>query len=211
MFHRIAIAILILLCAVPATAQIDPNTSTAVLSAPSCLMSCPAGDGNTFGASGVNVTFTIFDVTGLPVVGLSPRDFEIDGITPFRVADAFYPAGPAWDLQQAGFGVIAPGVYGFQGALTAGGNEPSRALGKVRGLTLVGAGSMPLTMVSPDMNGDGAVNLIDVTLFTSVFYGAYSFTADFNCDGAVNLIDVTFLATHIGHALPPGAIADPVD
>lgn len=211
MFQRITLAILILFCATPAAAQIDPTTSTAVISAPACLMNCPAGDGNTLGSVGVNVTFTLFDVTGAPVIGLPPAMFEIDGLTPFQVADAFFPAGPAWDVQPAGFSVIAPGVYGYRGALTAGGNEPARAIGKVRGLLLTGAPVMPLTMVSPDMNSDGVVNLVDVVLFTSVFYGPYSYRADFNCDGVVNLIDVTVLATHIGHAFPAGAVADPVD
>ena len=56
-----------------------------------------------------------------------------------------------------------------------------------------------MTINSPDMNADGCVNLADISLFASVYYGSYSGNADFNMDGVLNLTDVGILAQHLGH------------
>ena len=49
--------------------------------------------------------------------------------------------------------------------------------------------------VTPDINGDGVVNLADVGLFASLFFsGAYQAAIDFNCDGVLNLADIGIFA-----------------
>ncbi len=52
---------------------------------------------------------------------------------------------------------------------------------------------------SPDMSGDCAVNLTDVTMFATQFVSAGGRCADFNGDGAINLVDVVIISNHIGH------------
>jgi hypothetical protein len=43
-----------------------------------------------------------------------------------------------------------------------------------------------------DVNGDGAVTLLDVSPFVNALIsGVYLIQADLNCDGAVNLLDVS--------------------
>ena len=55
---------------------------------------------------------------------------------------------------------------------------------------------------SPDINGDGSVNLADVGLFSTDFHGEYSFRSDFHWDGVLNLSDVGRLATGMGSTCP---------
>ncbi len=52
------------------------------------------------------------------------------------------------------------------------------------------------------MNCDLIVNLVDVVLFASIYFGSYSYCADFCWDGDMNLKDVVILAQHMGHACP---------
>ena len=56
-----------------------------------------------------------------------------------------------------------------------------------------------LTINSPDLNGDGIVNLMDLSLFANAFFGNYSPNADFNMDGVINLADLSYIAQHLGH------------
>jgi hypothetical protein len=68
---------------------------------------------------------------------------------------------------------------------------------------LNGPAIQPAILVnSPDLNADGQVNLSDVGLFSSDFYGAHRFRSDFFWDGVLNLADVGRLATGIGHECP---------
>lgn len=60
------------------------------------------------------------------------------------------------------------------------------------------SGVIALQMCSADIDGSGTVNLVDVGLFSGIFYGAYSYGADFNFDGAVSLPDVGRLAAGLG-------------
>lgn len=196
-----------------ANAQIDPIASSATpIGGPGWLMNCPQGDGHQLLSTGmVGILVRVVDVTGAPVVGLTARDFEVDGFVPFSVIDAFFPGGPAWDVTSGGFAAVGPGLYRIDGTLWAGGSEPGNSIVKVRGVQLFGAGPLPLRMVSPDLNADGIINLTDVAQFAAAYGGPYTFRADFNGDGVVNLVDITLLVPHMGHALPAGAVGDPVD
>jgi hypothetical protein len=55
------------------------------------------------------------------------------------------------------------------------------------------------TVNSPDINGDGVVNLADIPLFTAAYFGGYSPCCDFNMDGVLNLLDIGYLSQHYGH------------
>lgn len=51
---------------------------------------------------------------------------------------------------------------------------------------------------SADIDGDGVVNLTDVSYFAIDFYGAYNYRSDFLWDGTLNLADVQLLAAGVG-------------
>jgi hypothetical protein len=55
---------------------------------------------------------------------------------------------------------------------------------------------------SPDINGDGTVDLIDLTLFAMAYPPQpYDHCIDYNCDGDITLPDLAMFAFHFG---PPG-------
>jgi hypothetical protein len=55
---------------------------------------------------------------------------------------------------------------------------------------------------SPDINGDLYVNLSDVQMFVSDFYGEYNYRCDFFWDGMISLPDIALLAQGIGASCP---------
>ena len=67
--------------------------------------------------------------------------------------------------------------------------------------------SFPMYMNSPDINGDGVVNLLDVTIHASDQdkfdrLGRYSYRSDFNWDGIINEIDQDMLSEFYGASCP---------
>jgi hypothetical protein len=95
----------------------------------------------------------------------------------------------------------ASGQTTFSFALNAGGWAAANTEVLVAGAPLT-SGGVALQMNSADINGNGTVELSDVSIFSSVFYGAYSYGADFNADGLVTLSDVALLAAGVGSACP---------
>jgi len=73
---------------------------------------------------------------------------------------------------------------------------------KALDLKLVEVPPVAIRFNSADLNADGVVDLTDVSLFASDFYGPYIYRSDFHWDGAVNLSDVTKLATSLGSSCP---------
>ena len=65
-----------------------------------------------------------------------------------------------------------------------------------------GTGDLPLNFNSPDLNGDRVVNLIDLSIFSAIYYEEYDFGADLYRDGVINLSDVALLAQSWGVACP---------
>ncbi len=66
-----------------------------------------------------------------------------------------------------------------------------------------GASMAPdIVINSPDTNGDGVVDLVDLGTFSQAFYGEYSFRSDFFWDGLLNLSDVGRYATSFADQCP---------
>jgi len=94
-----------------------------------------------------------------------------------------------------------PGVYAFTAAPTGGGHHAvgSDALQlRVCNLPLFFSPSEHLGLNSPDIDGDLVVNLTDVSLFATDFFGTYAYRSDFVWDGVINLSDVSILAQGMG-------------
>ena len=53
--------------------------------------------------------------------------------------------------------------------------------------------------IAEDVNKDGIVNIVDLTLVASNFGETGANAADVNCDGVVNIVDLTLVATAFGN------------
>jgi hypothetical protein len=93
------------------------------------------------------------------------------------------------------------GYTQFQTPLAAGGFADAVTEVLIAGHALT-SGTVALRMNSADMDGDGTVNLTDISAFSSVFYGAYDYSADFNGDGVINLVDISSMASGVGGSCP---------
>jgi hypothetical protein len=92
----------------------------------------------------------------------------------------------------------------MSGSVAAGGffdnNAYAVAAGWVIGASPECHSPLPLVFVSPDMNGDLVVDLIDLAIFAaSSPPNAYAKQADMNGDGSVTVVDLALLAMHWGH------------
>jgi hypothetical protein len=51
---------------------------------------------------------------------------------------------------------------------------------------------LAVSCISPDLNGDLIVNLLDIAAFAADFFsGVYAYRSDFNNDGVLNLADIS--------------------
>lgn len=64
-------------------------------------------------------------------------------------------------------------------------------------------GVIGISNKSPDLDGSGLINVVDVSLFSQV-WNTNDYCADFNCDGTVALIDLSIFAQHFNHFGVPG-------
>ncbi len=159
-----------------AMAQPDPNNCRF----PSHIAVCPNGD--------APVRVIIKDSNGQPINWRINMVFGGPAATSLYHAPGYpFPSAQANSVQ--GVAVFHPQIGGCE----MGGGI--RYFDAVNG-TFLGQTN---TINSPDLNGDGAINLSDVVILSTIIYGPYNRCIDFNGDGAMNLIDVSFLASHMGH------------
>jgi hypothetical protein len=96
----------------------------------------------------------------------------------------------------------ADGRTSFSGAFAAGGSlGPGSNDGLLiiyNGLVCVDSPLLPIAINSPDISGDGVVDISDVVLFSATYSGAYSYRCDFYWDGAINLVDLIQMARGFG-------------
>ncbi len=86
--------------------------------------------------------------------------------------------------------------------LKAGGNDQGNCRVMVNGMPVGDAAGQTLNFNSPDMDGDGAINLTDIHRFSVDYFGPYEFRADLMRDGSVNLSDLSVLARALGKSCP---------
>ncbi len=68
---------------------------------------------------------------------------------------------------------------------------------------MVDSPPVPITIISPDVNGDLYVSLSDIVLFTEYYYSfGYRMCIDFNYDGVNNLSDVIVFARFLNTSCP---------
>ena len=99
----------------------------------------------------------------------------------------------------ADHGLASPGVAMFSGVPSFGGHSDV--------VTVFGDGfeaveTVPIVVNSTDINGDGSVNMLDVSVFAGDYNGTYHYRSDFNLDGILNLIDVSRMGMDNGVSCP---------
>ena len=164
------------------------------------LFNLPSGGGSAFtgaqkpGGAVADATITLTLRDGL---GVAIENYPFEDLTLASTGVVPCLGGVTADAN-----TDALGQTQWQTPLAAGGySTGATTVVEVAGAALT-SGSVALRMNSADINGDGTVNLSDVGIFSSVFYGAYNYKADFTNDGLVNLSDVGRLASGVGGSCP---------
>ena len=189
---------------------IDPCLSSATLNAtigPPCpLFACPQGDTGSFISQGWSISVIVLDGLGDPVVDVPASDGYLVDCDP--VLSAVLCGGSASSALDANTDVNGAALMSL-GSMAASGcadgvnvvvqgfilNDPASCVG--------GSPCKPINIRSPDLTGDGTINLSDLSLFAAAYPpNAFDKCADFNLSGpAINLSDLSALAFHFG---PPG-------
>jgi hypothetical protein len=186
----------------------DLNLSTATMAAPGwgvSVYTLPNG-----GGTGLGECYTTGGVAIDAIITLTLLDSNADPIY-------LYPACDMWLETSLGGLKLCPGgscadggtdhdgVTRFSNPLFGGGySDPlagERCIVIINGEALASPG-FDIQFNSPDINGDLVVNLTDVVIFASDYYGAYEYRSDFYFDGFVNLSDIVLLAQGMGAECP---------
>jgi hypothetical protein len=172
-----------------ATAGIPDETQSTASSASGCLQVVPNGTGDALSSKGLTVTVTVLDGNGDPIAGYPFQDVGL----------ADNAGGADVSLCTSGWlssaNTNAAGVTTITGAGFAGGSTQGGMRATVGGVRITNGAALDIDVVSPDMDGNLIVNLLDLsapaTGFAARFLnGVYDFASDFTCDGVENLLDV---------------------
>lgn len=174
------------------------------------LLLCPAGDGDTFETNTV-IGVIVRDSSGDPVEWFPREDVAI---TWTDLPGPLTHCGPSTfiaddNTDQDGF----TSITNFGWWPGSGNIVDNSAGGWTTGSTLSAyVLAFPIEPVletfhivarSPDIDGSGAVDLVDVALLAEDFAGnsdpSLWFRSDFDRNGAINLVDIGEFALHLGH------------
>jgi hypothetical protein len=172
---------------------VDPNLSTAT-SAAGWYLVCPQGDGNDLSAVGCQISVSIADNTGTPIAGILATDFWLVGQN--GGLNLCGGSGSA-DADSA---TNASGLTTMSDECAAGGQDTGLYV-VCQGIVL--AVGVPITAVSPDINGDLLVDVIDLSAFAINYQSPpkpYNYNSDYNGDGKVDIIDFSIFAQHYLHS-----------
>lgn len=185
-------------------------------STPAVYIMCPAGDTGSFSEQGFTLSLQLLEQGGFsPAVGWPTGDVEVR-----PCVGATSPAICAGTVANPDHDTDANGVTVMADARLVGGGcadgfaiyvwcdaPPFLPYFKPLFADSCATGEVFCAEVyvrSPDMTGDGAVNLLDLSEFASAYEpsgGQYNPCADMNMDGEIDLFDLATLAFHFG---PPG-------
>jgi len=180
---------------------INPCSTTVSVPSPTCLVVCPQGDGPTLAEAGVTIEVIVKDPSGTLYVGVPPSDIWLVGCSLQNHlcggSSAINADGPT---DENGFTTIS-------GALAACGNDDGVVV-FVEGLAILDPENcterlcLPIRVVSPDVNCDFVVDLIDFSMFGQQFPSppaAYDRNFDYDDDGEIGLIDFSIFGEHFLH------------
>lgn len=194
-----------LLHGIPALADVaipDPYLSFATMAhqgpGPLILLTTPDGTGGDLSTArtgtgipaDATITLVLLDSAGFPIPNFPWQDIWIQKSTnpiTFCNSNYWHPESNT-DANGMTRWVLGPAVKGFH-------QGPIRVFINGQGLF---SPRVDLSLVNPDINGDGVVNLGDVVLFAVDFHSGYQFRSDLHPDGVINLSDVIPLANGMG-------------
>lgn len=162
----------------------------------------PDGGGPTLESLGLTVTLTIRDALNQLIVGFPYQDIWLGdnaGGTEITLCSGGSYADANTDEN---------GTTTISGAISGGGWTTSGLQVYAAGLPF-GSAPLPITVTSPDLDGNLIVEFNDLSMVPGGFAqlylaGGYDLRVDLNCDGAVNLADVTrFAGSYLGQASCP--------
>jgi hypothetical protein len=199
-------ASLLLVAGIASAGIIDPCAGDVTYNGtePICYFACPQGDTDAFYLQGFWWSFTIVDVLGAPVADIPNTDFWLVDCDP--AADLALCAGGASSAADSATNALGQTTM-HDGSLSAGGcaNGLSPV---VQGFVLqdptAGCADYCFNIIvrSPDSNGSGVVDLVDLSNFGQAYPPKpYDTCSDMNCDASINLADLSRFAFHFG---PPG-------
>ena len=160
------------------------------------------------------------DGTGSPFTEAQlPDGTRVDCTVYLRMLDSLnypianFPFEDLW-LESADGGLVActggtnadqntdmMGLTSWVQPLNAGGYSADLLHVMVNGENVQNPG-LPLHFNSPDINGNLMVDLVDISQFSSDFFGAYHFRSDLYRNGVIDLVDVMLLARGMGAECP---------
>ncbi|RKX28770.1 MAG: hypothetical protein DRP71_17015 [Verrucomicrobia bacterium] len=165
------------------------------------VMNVPDGNGKSFteavkvggGDADATITLIVRDGAGVPIANYPFEDCWLESVDGGMVACV---GGTTADAS-----TDVDGMTEFQNPLLAGGSSLADTRVIINGNSLIN--TLPVSYNSPDLNGDGGVNLTDVQIFAGDFFAVgYAFRADLFFDNIVNLSDLPRLAAAIGAGCP---------
>lgn len=177
-----------------ATAGIPSETMSTASSASGCLQVVPNGTGDTLSSKGLTVTVNVKDAAGFDIVGYPFQDV---GLADNAGGNDVTLCTSGWlsSANTNAAGVTTITGVGFAGGSTQGGMRATVAGVRIVGTIAVPVLALDIDVVSPDMDGDLDVDLIDLSAVPTGFAarflnGVYNFQSDYTCDGSENLLDV---------------------
>jgi hypothetical protein len=184
-----ASALLVFGVASMAMAGIPDETQSTASSASGCLQVVPNGTGDALSSKGLTVTVTVLDGNGDPIAGYPFQDVGLAD----NVGGADVTLCTSGWLSSAN--TNAAGVTTITGAGFAGGSTQGGMRATLAGVRITNGPALDIDVVSPDMDGDLDVDLLDLSAVPTGFAarflnGVYDFQSDYTCDGAENLLDV---------------------
>jgi hypothetical protein len=184
---------------------VDPCSSTAT-GAGCCYLVCPQGDGTRFDDPvfcGAIIHIRARDGVGLPIPGIPPQDIWLIGCN-----DQLCLCGGSGSIN-ADSVTNWDGRTTISGDMAAGGCDIDGLAVVVQSTVIDDPGTLcttilclPYPTVSPDINCDLIVDIIDFSLFAAA-YGpppTYDECLDYNCDGFLDIVDFSLFAQHYLHA-----------
>ena len=199
----------VVFCLLPVGRAATPQACTTPLSCESSatsaggvLMVCPAGDGPTLSDIGATIRVTLLWCTlAEPLVNLPPQDVWIQSSTH---PDSRLCGGSA--SSNADGLTDMNGQTTISGSIAAGGyfGDGVYVVASASFIQLGDAcdNPLPLVLVSPDINGDLVVDVVDFSTFAAAYVnggGNVDPRMDFDGDGTIDLVDLAMFAAHYLH------------